>query len=210
MGTPRRSGFTLIEMLVVICIIAILTGLVTVAISSAMTSARQSNTQLMIDTMAAQLAVYAQRWGDFPPSTIGDLGGTAPNVTNNGIEAFVACMSSEKRGGRLYVPPDAELYTNTDADKVGSNLTGWYFGNNDLREVADLNGFVIMYLHHKDYANPRAGVVKYRLVEKGEEAVLKAEQSAATKTFVNPGRFQILSAGKDGKPGTPDDIRAAQ
>jgi prepilin-type N-terminal cleavage/methylation domain-containing protein len=209
-ASVREGGFTLVEMLVVICIIAILTGLVTIGVTKAIESSRQSNTQIMLDTMAAQLAVYATRWGDFPPSTIADLGGTPPNGTNNGIEAFVACMSSTRRGDKLYVPPDDSMYSNTDADKVGTNLTGWYFGSNDLREITDLYGHVITYLHHKDYAKPRAGVLSYRFVDKGEDLPIKVEQSGVTKTFVNPGRFQIMSVGKDGKPGTPDDIRAGQ
>lgn len=206
----RRAGFTLIEMLVVVCIIAILTGLVTVAITSAMNSAKSSNTQLMLDTMAGALAQYAQRWGDFPPSTVADLGGSGVNDLNSGIEAFIACMSSERRGGVLYRPPGEEHYSNTDGDKVGSNLTGWYFGSHELREVTDFHMNVVTYLHHKDYAKPRAGVLKYRFQDKGEDLPIKPEQSPATKTWVNAGKFQLMSVGRDGKPGTPDDIRASQ
>jgi hypothetical protein len=35
------------------------------------------------------------------------------------------------------------------------------------------------------------------------------DTNPATKTFSNPDKFQLRSVGKDGKPGTGDDIRAS-
>jgi prepilin-type N-terminal cleavage/methylation domain-containing protein len=206
-----HGGFTLVELLVVIVIIAILAGLVTVGISAAMTSARASATEAFLQGLAGACAQYAQRWGDFPPSSLEELGGSSPNDTNSGAEALVACLASEKRGGKL-LSADEELLSNTDNDASSKgNVTGWYFGDNKLREVVDRNGYVITYLHHRDYAKPRAGVLKYRLsADLSETSSLAPEKSAATSTWVGAGRFQLRSAGKDGKLGTPDDIRGGQ
>jgi prepilin-type N-terminal cleavage/methylation domain-containing protein len=208
MSRRRRDGFTLVEMLVVIVIIAILTGLVTIGIGSAMASSRASATEAMLTQLSGACMQYAQRWGDFPPSTIDDLAGRAPNDTNNGIEALVACLSSEKRGGILFRPQGEEQYANVDGDDAGKNLTGWYFGDNKLREVTDFFQNVVTYLNHRDFAKPRPGVLKYRISAGAETVTIAPEKSAATNTWVNAGRFQIRSAGRDGRFGTSDDLRA--
>jgi prepilin-type N-terminal cleavage/methylation domain-containing protein len=208
----RPSGFTLIELLVVIVIIAILAGLVTIGIAAAMSSARSSATEVFLQTLSGACGQYQQRWGDYPPSSIDDLGGRAPNDTNNGVEALVACLASEKRGGRL-LAVDEELYTNTDNDAATKELkdgVGWYFGDTKLREIIDRYGFVITYLHHRDYAKQKHGVLKYRILPEGETVTIAPEKSAATSTWVGAGRFQLRSVGKDGKAGTPDDIRSGQ
>jgi prepilin-type N-terminal cleavage/methylation domain-containing protein len=203
----RASGFTLIELLVVICIIGILVALTTVGIVKAMDSARASTTQTMLDSISAALAQYAQRWGDFPPTSIDDLGSKAPNDINNGVETLVACLSSGKRGGILFKNEDHLV--NVDGDSAGSNVTGWYFGDNQLREWTDEFGYVLIYMHHKDFAKPKTTMKTYRFFKEGEEFTVPPEQNPATKTYSNPDKFQLRSVGKDGKPGTGDDIRAS-
>ncbi|HLY10931.1 MAG TPA: prepilin-type N-terminal cleavage/methylation domain-containing protein [Planctomycetota bacterium] len=206
-GSRTSSGFTLIELLVVICIIGILVALTTVGIVKAMDSARTSSTQTMLDSISSALAQYAQRWGDYPPTTIDELGGRAPNDINNGIEALVACLSSDLRGGILFKNEDH--LTNVDGDSASKNVTHWYFGDNQLREWVDDFGNVLIYMHHKDFAKPKASMKQYRFAVGGEDYTVLPEQNPATKTYNNPDKFQLRSVGKDGKPGTQDDIRAS-
>ena len=205
----RDGGFTLIEMLVVICIIAILTGLVTAGIHSALVSSRTSSSEVMLQNISGALSTYQTQWGDYPPSTVAELGGRPPNGVCNGIEALVACLASKKRSGPLYQPPADEQYTNVDGDQdaATAKATDWFFGDSQLREYSDFFGFTLIYLHHKDYAKPRAEVVTYRFSTGGEEFKVLPEKSPATKAFVNPGRFQLRSPGRDGKPDTGDDVR---
>ncbi len=204
----RRSGFTLIELLVVICIIGILTGLVTVGITAALNSSKANSSELMLQGISAALATYQTRWGDYPPTSLKDIGGTGLNDTNNGVEALVACLASTRRGPKLYDPPALEQYVNTDGDKASNNITGWYFGENNLLEYSDFFGNLIVYMHHRDYKNPRAGMSEYILGEGAEKVKVGPEQSPQTKTFVSPDKYQLRSVGRDGKPGTGDDIRA--
>ncbi|MBI3854755.1 MAG: prepilin-type N-terminal cleavage/methylation domain-containing protein [Planctomycetes bacterium] len=205
----QRGGFTLIELLVVICIIGILVALTTVGIVKALESSRGNATQSMLDTISGALAQYAQRWGDYPPSTVDDLGLRAPNDTNNGIEALVACLSSQKRGGVLYHADDQ--LSNVDGDSLAglSKSMNSIFGDKDdqLHEWVDNFGFTLIYMHGKDFAKPRAGIKKYKFMEGGEDLTIGPEQNPATKNFYGAGRFQLRSVGKDGKPGTADDIR---
>jgi len=207
MRRDDRSGFTLIELLIVICIIGILVALTTVGIVKAMDSARMSSTQTMLDSISGALAQYAQRWGDYPPTTIDELGARAPNDVNNGIEALVACLSSDLRGGILFKNEDHLV--NVDGDSASKNVTHWYFGDNQLREWVDEFGNVLIYMHHKDFAKPKSSMKQYRFAKDGEEYSVAPETNPATKTFSNPDRFQLRSVGKDGKPGTQDDIRAS-
>ena len=203
----RRGGFTLIELLIVICIIGILVALTTVGITKAMDASRTNATQAMLDQISGALAQYAQRWGDYPPTTVDELGLKAPNEINNGVESLVACLSSEKRGGALFHADDQ--LTNVDGDSAsgGKSKMNWFFGNDELREWGDHFGNTIFYMHGKDFAKPRSGMTLVRVSQGGEEFKILPEQNPATKTFYGAGRFQLRSVGKDGKPGTGDDVR---
>jgi prepilin-type N-terminal cleavage/methylation domain-containing protein len=66
---PNRRGFTLVELLVVIVIIGILAALITVAVSAAMTSARQARILLEIGQLSGAIEQYKAKYGSYPPST---------------------------------------------------------------------------------------------------------------------------------------------
>ena len=200
-----KRGFTLIELLVVIVIIAILTSLVAVAVSKAIGAARASSTETLLQDISMACKSYQVRWGDWPPSRFRDLGGRPKNNINEGVETLVAALSSKKKGRPLFQPDD-EQYSNTDGDTASSNVTKWFFGDNALREYRDFHGYVISYTHYREYGS-RTGKQTIKLtLESSNQIVVSPKKSAATKTFRNPGRYQIMAVGEDMKPGTADDI----
>jgi prepilin-type N-terminal cleavage/methylation domain-containing protein len=68
MRQPRhRKAFTLIEMLVVIAIIAILTGLIAAAIGIARKSANNAKARAEMGQLMAAFEQYAADWGQYPP-----------------------------------------------------------------------------------------------------------------------------------------------
>lgn len=202
----RLPGFTLLEILVVVVLIAILASLVSVGVSAALRAGQRKNTQAMIQAIQGALENYRTRWGDYPPSSLSLFRVAVPNGTNNGVESLVACLSSREKGGILYQPQE-EMYANTDSDETKKNVTGWYFGDNQLRELRDYHGSILAYLHHRDYSKPPADTVKYVFRDGSGAVEIGPVQSGATKTFAMPDRFQLFSPGEDGKPGTEDDVR---
>ena len=201
-----RSGFTLIELLVVVCIISILLGLSLVGLTHVLNTSHANATEAMLKDLAAACVSYQQKWGDYPPGALEEIGGRAPNEINTGVETLVACLSSKKRGGPFFQRDDH--LSNVDADSADRNLTDWYFKTNELFEYTDYFGNAILYFHHKDYEKTRSSLTRYKLSADGEEVRVLPEFHPTTKAPVEAGRFQIRSVGRDGKPGTGDDLRA--
>jgi prepilin-type N-terminal cleavage/methylation domain-containing protein len=200
-------GFTLIEILIVIVIIAILAGLTLIGVNAALTTSKVNNTETLIRTIRGACENYKNKWGDYPPTTLAELRQTPPNDVNNGIESLVACLSTQERGGPDYKPPHDDLFCNLDKDKITRNPTNWYFGDTNLRELSDYFGYPLVYMHFKDYAKPTSAMTKVRLAPTGDEQTFKPVRSDATAAFAHPDSFQLISPGKDGILGTKDDIQ---
>ncbi|WP_152053274.1 type II secretion system protein [Tautonia marina] len=66
----RRTGFTLVELLVVITIIGVLIGLLIPVIWSAVGRANDARVGGEINTLAQALASFQNKFGDYPPSRI--------------------------------------------------------------------------------------------------------------------------------------------
>jgi prepilin-type N-terminal cleavage/methylation domain-containing protein len=64
--TPR-SGFTLVEMMVVILIIGLLTAVSVTAVMRAMTTGRQTAIKLEVNALSQAVERYMQKYGDYPP-----------------------------------------------------------------------------------------------------------------------------------------------
>jgi hypothetical protein len=71
----------------------------------------------------------------------------------------------------------------------------------------DFFGQSLYYIHHTDYDKPKPNQIRALLVKSEQPVDVKAIKSPSTNTWANPGRFQLMGAGKDGKFGTPDDVR---
>ena len=65
---PQRSGFTLVELLVVITIIAVLAALITPAVFQARRSGQISAIKAEIDLLHMAMMHYKNEYGSFPPA----------------------------------------------------------------------------------------------------------------------------------------------
>jgi prepilin-type N-terminal cleavage/methylation domain-containing protein len=203
----KHEGFTLIEMLVVIVILGILMSLAVVGVNAALNTARVTKTEAIIEQLSGCLETYRLRWGDYPPTSLSEFKVALPNEVNNGAEAMTACLASRQKGGSLLGNIRDDQYANVDGDSTSRNLTDWFFGDLSLREIADSYGQPLAYMHWKDYAKAEPSLRRYRFDAASPEVLIEPERSAGTRTFLRPDKFQIQSVGKDGKPGTQDDIR---
>ncbi len=201
----RRAGFTLIEMLVVIVILGILMSLAVVGVTAALKSARVTKTESLIETLAMACEQYRTRWMDYPPTTLAEFKVSLQNDTNNGIEAMTACLASRSKGDPLLTIRDDQLL-NVDNDSAGKNVTNWYFGDWQLREISDGFGFAMVYMHWKDY--DKVGNRRIKVDPAGQEESFEPAKSPTTKAYLRPSKFQIMSVGPDGKARTADDVQA--
>ena len=95
MRAHRRSGFTLVEIMVVVIIIGILATLVIANVMGHSDKARVSTTRAMLSTVAQQLDIFKLDHGRYPDS-IDDLM-TAPN--------YITKPESYPKGGYLREQP---------------------------------------------------------------------------------------------------------
>jgi prepilin-type N-terminal cleavage/methylation domain-containing protein len=82
----RRSGFTLVELLAVIMIIALLAGLLTPAVMRSLSSSRAAAVKAEIELLNTALMNYKNEYGTFPPSDMRGLWDTTaspPQVNRN-------------------------------------------------------------------------------------------------------------------------------
>ncbi len=77
----RTSGFTLVEMLVVITIISILVALASVAVFKALETAKKARIKAEITNLESAMQQFKTQYGDYPPSWFGPVQTDAGVVT---------------------------------------------------------------------------------------------------------------------------------
>lgn len=66
-GSPRATGFTLVELLVVIVIIGILMAIAVPAIFSAVSTAKSTAMKMELNSLEMAVQKYQEKYGDYPP-----------------------------------------------------------------------------------------------------------------------------------------------
>ena len=202
-----RAGFTLIELMVVIIILALLFSILIPAVSSIMTSSLRKASAVEIQQIENALRLYESDYRDFPPSTLKELGLKQENGINSGIESLVLCLSSRHKTASYYEFQEDKL-ENTDADispiplKV---LVDSIFNTNALLELVDPWGNPYIYFHSRDLT-----ATTKQLYNIGGTETLVTPYSGESKTGLFPGygRYQILSSGPDNEIHSEDDVRS--
>lgn len=197
----RRSGFTLIEMVAVMLILAILVTFLVTQLGKTEDNANERLTRAKLAELGAVVDAYERREGDFPPSTWRSEQGQPPNALNVGVEALVVALWSKNRAG---LGISADELDNTDGDQSAKPLTD--LPTQDLFEFVDLWGNPIAYLHHGQYGEPQRYQTFDATTGEPLEAEVRALVNDKTRLPYQAGRYQLLSAGIDGVFGTEDDL----
>lgn len=198
-----RGGFTLIEVLAVVLIIAILSAFLVTRLGGAEEAVKASNTRGFIQQLGAAIEVYEGDHNDYPRSTFPSDLDPRPSRTNMGGEMLVIAFFPADGSWAGPSLPDDRL-VNSDGDDTKRSLTK--FPSSEVFEFADDWGNPIAYLHRRDYEDGADYVTVDQETGETVEGRVKGVKSTVTGDYYNSGKFQLLSAGEDGRFGTADDL----
>lgn len=210
-----NRGFTLIEILVVVTIIAALMGLVVVLIGPANKIRDKTVTKTRIQTVASALVDMRQHGvlGDFPPDemallrgpkgeAVGKMVGT-PNDTNEGIETVWVALHLNTLN--IMINEKDKWLANTDNDTMSQNPTR--SGSNELFEYVDAWNNPLAYFSNQDYKKYTEKGVPI-MMRDGTIQMARPWRSEKTGQYMEMGKFQLFSAGPDEQFNTPDDVKS--
>lgn len=197
-----RAGFTLIEILAVMMILAILSVFLMNSGVVGVQSVEIKNTETFVQTLSALAEDYENEHGGYPPSTFADDLEHKPTKTNEGIESLVITLWRDGADWQAREVDEGHL-VNTDGDTTRKSVTT--YSSADAFELGDVWGNPIAYIHRRDYGKE---FLYLTYDEDGNEVENRVVSMDSEKTG-DPFRkrsFQLISAGSDGIFGTEDDI----
>jgi prepilin-type N-terminal cleavage/methylation domain-containing protein len=195
--STARSGFTLLELMVVIVIVGILMGALLTSGGSLFRNSKVKETSVRMDTLATMVGSFRQIEGMFPNDRLPT--GVNNGAMNSNSEALFLELFAEKYSGQR---PDQDWLVNTDGDTTSKSLT--ILPARELFEICDAWNNPIVYfesLHYGTVAQVMAGTDDML-----EEQTVEAVKNERTGAYQQPNGFQLISAGEDGTFGTEDDI----
>src|SRR5262249_4539697 len=145
-----RAGFTLVELLIVIGIIAVLVAALLPVMVDAGNAAKRSNTEALFVRIATACDTFERQNHYYPPDDFVDPEGKltfkSDNGINSGIESLVAFLSQTQATGADFNDLGKQL-TNTDSDDNGALLP--VLGRKERLEIADPWGTPLAYFRKK-------------------------------------------------------------
>ena len=196
------GGFTLIELLIVMTIVGLLAVAFLPQISGVWGLGSEADTTARIAQLRAMIERYERDRGDYPPSEFSRAAmGVIVSVdsTNVGIESLLIHLHQRSLGNLSL--ENRDWLMNTDQDHNSAEIPELF--TTEKLEVVDAWGTPLVYFHNISYGTEQ-------LVILGGEGVdgssLTAQAMSDERGYLNPRKFQIISAGGDGEFGTDDDI----
>ena len=122
-----KSGFTLIEILIVVIILGILAAIVIPQFTQASTEAREASLMSNLQSIRSQIELYKIQHGDDPPTDAASFVAQMTDFTNSAGVVQVAA------GVGVYGPYLQKIPVNpfnSDAGVAGAAGDGWIFTNN--------------------------------------------------------------------------------
>jgi len=217
-SSARRSGFTLVELLAVIMIIALLAALVTPAVMRARNSARNAAIKAEIDMLHTAIMNYKNEYGSFPPAV--SVAGLNSPAGKHVQRLFP--RSSPNPDART---PDNSIvrwlkgYTTVPTDPYGStsgaprqklfDFDVTRVTPDDQYYPAGKKGSPYVYIDSASYLS--SGSVMTWSLPGGTYSALRVPNASGlmndpAQAAFNPDTFQILCAGQDEEFGTDDDL----
>ena len=210
-GKGRREGFTLIEILVVIAILSVLSGLVLAGVNAAQKHAHVRATGQEILALVQAAENYNNARGDYPPSALSALKLKRTSVVNEGNRALLLSLLGRKKGGPFLQDLKEDRLANAGGDSLSAAELASLKKDLDipqatpkLLEYIDMWGNPFVYIHNRDYKRAK----NEYLDRDGNRVAVKAAWSEKLGTFQNPNSYQIWSFGPNGKNenGEGDDV----
>ena len=203
--SKNSRGFTLVELMVVIAIIAILISILVPALSAVFESGRRKACTAEIQQLQAAISLYDDSYRDFPPSRLTEIGLRHSNEINVGIETLVLCLSTPWKNSSYFEFRDQQL-SNSDGDRAPvplKKITGSVFNSDELFEMVDPWDNPYIYFHYRQLQETTAD--SYILQGKATR-VRPLLQSGKTGRIHGAGSYQLFSCGPDGQQHTQDDL----
>lgn len=136
-----KSGFTLVEILIVVIILGILAAIVIPQFTNASQDARRSSLVSQLQTLRSQIQLYRLQHGEVLPNLIGGTDGANPDTSN-----WDAFTGTSTYGGRTFGP-----YMQAPPKNPLNNLGAVTEGNDPTAAATAACGFVY------DYATTATG-----------------------------------------------------
>ena len=106
MKLRKKRGFTIVEMLMVIAVLAVLTGIVATAATSVIRKSRERKTEALRAALQTGIATYYQQEGCWPPDRNGSANGKLQKWANDGLDSSARSRKWSNGGNVSNLEPD--------------------------------------------------------------------------------------------------------